>query len=225
MDLFIIGKAASLHDAFKYRCYTVSFYAMLAFLYSTFIMKLQPERQSLAWKLPWCFGIRFFRCFFSNAEMEQQSPTVQSKQSLRKLSEATLKDSGANKKFSKQIGWSWRIRQDCLVIGQDLFVAPAALFRVSTVEALERKTTGFLHRLLGFPHRLSSTAHYGSRDIVQLLFSCLIQEFKVAYTWEALQHRDVWEVAESRLRQKEPVGTLVKGRAGLVCFPPMQGSG
>lgn len=79
-------------------------------------------------------------------------------------------------------------------------------------------------------------------NTLQLPFSGLTEEFKVAHTREALQYRDCkvssddievrtgrkWrvdkavEVAESRLRQKALVVTLASGRAGVGDFPKTQ---
>lgn len=79
-------------------------------------------------------------------------------------------------------------------------------------------------------------------NTMQLLFSGFTEEFKVARTEEVLQYRDTgdqkasgavievrrgrkWrverevEVAESRHRQKQLVGMLATGRAGLGSFP------
>lgn len=116
---------------------------------------------------------------------------------------------------------------------------------MSTVESLGRKITSFLRKWLGFPHCLSSAALYGTSNTLQLPFSSLTEEFKVACTREVLQYRDSrdqklsaagievrterkWraerevEVAKSHLRQKELVGTLATGTAGLGLFPKTQ---
>ncbi|KAL4008901.1 hypothetical protein ACER0C_002753 [Sarotherodon galilaeus] len=113
---------------------------------------------------------------------------------------------------------------------------------ITTVESLERKISGFLRKWLGLPRSLTSAALYGASNSLQLPFSGLTEEFKVARTREALQYRDSkdckvastgievrtgrkWkaekavEVAESRLRQKTLVGVLATGGAGLGYFP------
>lgn len=89
--------------------------------------------------------------------------------------------------------------------------------------------------MVGLPCCFSSATLYGTSNTLQLPFSGLTEKFKVAHTREVLQYRDQkvsaagievrtgrkWraerevEVAESCLRQKELVGTLATGRAGL----------
>lgn len=116
---------------------------------------------------------------------------------------------------------------------------------ITTVESLERKISGFLRKWLGLPRSLTSAALYGASNSLQLPFSGLTEEFKVAHTREALQYRDSkdckvasagievrtgrkWkakkavEVAESHLRQKTLVGVLATGGAGLGYFPKAQ---
>lgn len=107
---------------------------------------------------------------------------------------------------------------------------------MTTVESLERKISGFLGKWLGLPCSLRTT------NTLQMPFSGLTEEFKVARTSEVLQYRDSrdckvstagievrtgrkWKaekavvVAESCLRQKTLVGTVATGRAGLGYFP------
>ncbi|KAK1789677.1 hypothetical protein P4O66_015578, partial [Electrophorus voltai] len=116
---------------------------------------------------------------------------------------------------------------------------------LTTVDSLERKISSFLQKWLGLPQSLTSAALYGTSNILQLPFSGLTEEFKVAHTREVLQHRDSrdckvssagtevrtgrkWqaekevEVVESRVRQKALVGSLVMGRVGLGYFPKPQ---
>lgn len=61
---------------------------------------------------------------------------------------------------------------------------------MSTVEAIERRISNYLHRWLGLLHRLSSVAFYGRSNILELLFSGLKEEFIVSHTREALLYRD-----------------------------------
>lgn len=88
-------------------------------------------------------------------------------------------------------------------------------------------------------------ALYGKSNILQLPFRGLKEEFMVSQTREVLQYRnsrdpkvsaagievrtgrkckagEALEVAESRLRQKELVGSVARGRAGLGYFPQHQ---
>lgn len=113
---------------------------------------------------------------------------------------------------------------------------------LSTVEALERKVSGYLRRWLGLPRSLCSAALYGNTTKLQLPFSSLDEEFRVSRTREAMMYRDSkdsrvaaagikvrtgrkWkaqeglEVAESRLRHRALVGTVAMGRAGLGAIP------
>ena len=116
---------------------------------------------------------------------------------------------------------------------------------MTAVESMERRISSHLRRWLGLPRSLSSAALYGSSNILQLPFSGLKEEFMVSRTREALLYRDSkdpkvsaagievrtgrkWkagealEVAESRLRQRELVGNVARGRAGLGYFPSIQ---
>ncbi|XP_029688563.1 uncharacterized protein [Takifugu rubripes] len=116
---------------------------------------------------------------------------------------------------------------------------------VTTVESFERKISSFLRRWLGLPRSLNSDALYGTSNTLQLPFSGLTEEFKVARTRETLQYRDSrdckvssagievktgrrWkaekpvDVAESRLKQKALVGAVATGRTGLGYFPKTQ---
>lgn len=61
---------------------------------------------------------------------------------------------------------------------------------VTTVESFQRKISGFLLKWLGLPRSLNSAALFGTSNILQLPFSGLTEEFKVARTREALQYRD-----------------------------------
>ena len=113
---------------------------------------------------------------------------------------------------------------------------------ITTVEAMERKISSYLRRWLGLPRSLSSSALYGTSNILQLPISGLAEEFMVSRTREALQYRESrdpkvaaagiqvrtgrkWradkalEVAESRLRQKALVGLIATGRAGIGYLP------
>ena len=115
-------------------------------------------------------------------------------------------------------------------------------FPMTTVEAMERKISGYLRRWLGVPGRLSSEALYGTSNALQLPFKGLSEEFMVSRTREKLQYRESkdpkvasaglevrtgrkWsastelQVAEERLRQKALIGTVAKGQAGLGFFP------
>lgn len=115
---------------------------------------------------------------------------------------------------------------------------------ITSVESLERKISGFLRKWLGLPRSLTSAALYGTSNTLQLPFSGLTEEFKVAHTREALQYRDSrdckvssagievrtgrkWKAekaveVESCLRQKTLVGILATGRADLGYFPKTQ---
>lgn len=116
---------------------------------------------------------------------------------------------------------------------------------MTTVKLMERRISSYLRRWLGLPRSLSSAALYGSSNILQLPFSSLQEEFMVSRTREALLYRDSrdpkvsaagikvrtgrkWkagealEVVESRLRQRELVGNVARGRAGLGYFPRAQ---
>lgn len=111
-----------------------------------------------------------------------------------------------------------------------------------TVEGMERKISSYLRRWLGLPRSLSSSALYGTSNILQLPISGLNEEFMVSRTREALQYRESrdpkvasagiqvrtgrkWSagkalvVAESWLRQKELVGPIATGCASIGYFP------
>ena len=113
---------------------------------------------------------------------------------------------------------------------------------MSTVETLERKVSSCLRRWLGLPRSLSSIALYGNSTKLRLPLKSLEEEFKVTRTREVLMYRDSrdpkvaqagvvvktgrkWSAkaavldAESRLRQKDLVGVVAHGRAGLGLFP------
>ena len=112
------------------------------------------------------------------------------------------------------------------------------------MEMLERTISSQLRRWLGVPKCLSSTALYGKNNILQLPFRSLIEEDKVLRIRKRLQYRESrdpkvaaagiqtrsgrkWsveeelQVAEERIRHKT-LGTIARGRAGLVYFPSPQ---
>ncbi|KAK1789934.1 hypothetical protein P4O66_002263 [Electrophorus voltai] len=123
--------------------------------------------------------------------------------SLGKLCDASLKDSAAIQKSNNDLG-AWLTKVDkCSLPGR--FKAwiyqhsilpraswPLLIYEVplTTVESLERKISSFLRKWLGLPWSLTSAALYGTSNILQLPFSGLTEEFKVACTREVLQHRD-----------------------------------
>lgn len=99
------------------------------------------------------------------------------------------------------------------------------------MESFKRKFSGFFQKWPGLPLSLTSGTLYRTINTMQLPFSGLTQEFKVAHTREALLYRDSrdltmysvvikgrtsrrWkaetavEVAEPRLRQKALAGLL-----------------
>ncbi|XP_063080140.1 uncharacterized protein LOC134470047 [Engraulis encrasicolus] len=113
---------------------------------------------------------------------------------------------------------------------------------VTTVESFERKISQHLRRWLGLPRSLSSIALFGHGTKLQLPFSSVTEEFKVARAREVLLYRDSsdgkvssagvevrtgrkWrahdavERAEARLRHSTLVGTVATGRAGLGSIP------
>ncbi|TWW53841.1 hypothetical protein D4764_0194930 [Takifugu flavidus] len=162
------------------------------------------------------------------------SITEQPVKSLGKLFDSSLKDTAAIQKSTEELGgWLTKVDKSGLPVP------------VTTVESLERKISSFLRRWLGLPRSLNSAALYGTSNTLQLPFSGLTEEFKVARTREALQYRDSrdckvssagievktgrkWkaekavDVAESRLRQKALVGPVAIGRTGLGYFPKTQ---
>ncbi|XP_062272394.1 LOW QUALITY PROTEIN: uncharacterized protein LOC133978067 [Scomber scombrus] len=186
------------------------------------------------------------------------SITEQPVKSLGKLFDSSLKDTVAIQKSSQQLGtWVTKVDKSGLpgrfkawiyqhsILPRVLWPLLIYAVPMTTAESLERKISGFLRKCLGLPRSLSSAAPYGTSNTLQLPFSGLTEEFKVARTREALQYRDSrdckvstagievrtgrkWradkavEVAESRLRQKALVGTLASGRAGLGYFPKTQ---
>ncbi|MCI4390737.1 hypothetical protein PGIGA_G00126150 [Pangasianodon gigas] len=186
------------------------------------------------------------------------SITEQPVKSLGKFFDSTLKDTTAIQKFSEELGaWLTKVDKSGLpgrfkawiyqhsILPRVLWPLLVYAVPLTTVESLERKISGFLRKWLGLPRSLTSAALYGTNNTLQLPFSGLTEEFKVARTREALQYRDSrdhkvssagievrtgrkWkaekavEVAESRLRQKALVGTLATGRAGLAYVPKIQ---
>ena len=113
---------------------------------------------------------------------------------------------------------------------------------ISTVEILERSVSGFLRRLLGLPRNLSSSALYGTTNVIQLPFRGLVEEFMVSKMRETYQYKNSrdpkvsgagievrtgrkWRaaeelsIAESNLRVKAIVGAVAQGRAGLGRIP------
>ncbi|XP_061101211.1 uncharacterized protein LOC133130563 [Conger conger] len=118
-------------------------------------------------------------------------------------------------------------------------------FPISAVETLERKVSKHLRRWLGLPKSLSSIALYGRNNKQQLPFRSLEEEFKVTRAREVVQYRDSsdpkvanagiqvrtgrkWRAedavqeAEARLRHRNLVGVVTRGRAGLGSFPTPQ---
>nr|XP_014269084.2 uncharacterized protein LOC106676625 [Maylandia zebra] len=186
------------------------------------------------------------------------SITEQPVKSLGKLFDSSLKDSTAIQKANEELG-AWLIKVDKSglpgrfkawiyqhsILPRILWPLLVYTVPITTVESLERKISGFLRKWLGLPRSLTSAALYGTSNSVQLPFSGLTEEFKVARTREALQYRDSkdckvasagievrtgrkWkaekavEVAESRLRQKTLMGVLATGGAGLGYIPKAQ---
>lgn len=115
-------------------------------------------------------------------------------------------------------------------------------FPMTSVESLEKLITRRLRRWLGVPKCLSTAALYGRINALQLPFNSLVEEFKVTRVREQLQYKESkdpkvvaaciqsrtgrkWraekelEIAEDRLRHREILGTIAKGRASLGYFP------
>ena len=109
---------------------------------------------------------------------------------------------------------------------------------ISTVEGLERRVSSHLRCWLGLPRSLSSIALYGNKNKLMLSINSLTEEFMVTRAREVLQYRESkdlkvsqvgievrtgrkWSAqkavdqAESWLHNKELVGSLATGRAGL----------
>ncbi|TWW77850.1 uncharacterized protein LOC130535078 [Takifugu flavidus] len=186
------------------------------------------------------------------------SITEQPVKSLGKLFDSSLKDTAAIQKSTEELGgWLTKVDKSGLpgrfkawiyqhsILPRVLWPLLVYAVPVTTVESLERKISSFLRRWLGLPRSLNSAALYGTSNTLQLPFSGLTEEFKVAHTREALQYRDSrdckvssagievktgrkWkaekavDVAESRLRQKALVGAVATGRTGLGYFPKTQ---
>ena len=110
------------------------------------------------------------------------------------------------------------------------------------MESLERAISNQLRRWQGLPRCLSGADLYGNRNALHLPCSSLVEEFKIMKTRELLQYTESedpkmvavgiqirsgrkWsakrelQVAEERLRHKDILGSLAKGRAGLGFFP------
>lgn len=51
---------------------------------------------------------------------------------------------------------------------------------IASVELMERKVSSYLHRWLGLPRSLSTTALYGTNNTLQLPFSSITEEFMVS---------------------------------------------
>lgn len=62
---------------------------------------------------------------------------------------------------------------------------------ITIVKSLERKISSFLQKWLSLPHSLTSAALYRTSNTLQLLFSGLTEEFKVARPRKALQYKVV----------------------------------
>ncbi|XP_057679566.1 uncharacterized protein LOC130908003 [Corythoichthys intestinalis] len=186
------------------------------------------------------------------------SITEQPVKSLGKLFDSSLKDSAAIRRSTEELGgWLGKVDKSGLpgrfkawiyqhsILPRILWPLLVYAVPVTTVESFERKISSFLRKWLGLPRSLNSAALYGTSNNLQLPFSGLTEEFKVARTREALQYRESrdgkvssagievrtgrkWkaekavEVAESRLRQKALVGTVATGRAGLGYIPKTQ---
>lgn len=112
---------------------------------------------------------------------------------------------------------------------------------LTTVEALERRTSTFLRRWLSVPKSFCSTGLYSSGSKLQLPITSVTAEFKVAKTWQVTMLRDSsdqlvrqagitirtgrkWSAsravadAEARLRYTDIVGTINQGRLGLAAM-------
>ncbi|KAK1785897.1 hypothetical protein P4O66_003130 [Electrophorus voltai] len=128
-----------------------------------------------------------------------QFANVQPVKSLGKLFDASLKDSAAIQKCNDELG-AWLTKVDKYDLPgrfkawiYQLSILPslvASAGLLTTVESLERKISSFLRKWLGLPWSLTSAALYGTSNILQLSFSGLTEEFKVACTREVQQHRD-----------------------------------
>ncbi|TWW57386.1 hypothetical protein D4764_07G0001050 [Takifugu flavidus] len=172
-----------------------------------------------------------------------------------KLFDSSLKDTAAIQKSMEELGgWVTKVDKSGLlgrfkawiyqysILPRVLWPLLVYAVPVTTVESFERKISSFLRRWLGLPCSLNSAVLYRTSNTLQLPFSGLTEEFKVARTREALQYRDSrdckvssagievktgrkWkaekavEVAESRLRQKALCGAVATGRTGLGYFP------
>lgn len=192
---------------------------------------------------------------FSLAGATIPSITEKPVKSLGKFFDCSLKDSASIQRTSKELE-DWLSRTDKTglpgrfkawiyqhsILPRILWPLLVYSVPITTVEGMERKISSYLRRWLGLPRSLSSSALYGTSNILQLPFSGLTEEFMVSRTREALQYRESrdpkvasagiqvqtgrkWnagmalDVAESRLRQKALVGSVASGRAGIGFFP------
>ncbi|TWW80087.1 hypothetical protein D4764_10G0011170 [Takifugu flavidus] len=132
-----------------------------------------------------------------------QSITVQPVKSLGKLFDSSLKDTATIQKSTEELGgWLTKVDNSALpgrfkawiyqysILPRVLWPLLVYAVPVTTVESFERKISSFLRRWLGLPRSLNSAALYGTSNSLQLPFSGLTEEFKVARTREALQYRD-----------------------------------
>ena len=109
-------------------------------------------------------------------------------------------------------------------------------FPLITGETLERTISSQLRRWLGVLKCLSSAAYYGKNNTLKLPFRSLIEEYKVLRIRERLQFREGIQtrsgrkrrveyelrVVEERIRHKNVLGSISRGRAELVYFPSPQ---
>lgn len=114
---------------------------------------------------------------------------------LGEIFDASLKDSASIQKTIKDLEeWFTKVDKSGLpgifkawiyqhaILPRILW--PLLVYEVpmSTVESMERRTSSFLRRWLGLPCGFSSAALYGIRNILQLPFSGLKEEFMVSLT-------------------------------------------
>ena len=171
--------------------------------------------------------------------------------SLGKIFNCTLKDTSAIKEATEELNaWLGKIDKTALpgrfkawiyqhaVLPRILWPLLIYDVAISSVDAMERKISGFLRRWLGLPKSLSSAALYGKSNAIRLPFSGLVEEFKVTKTRETLMFRESkdpkvaaagievrtgrrWDAekelrsAEERLRHKQILGTVAIGHTGL----------
>ncbi|XP_023810165.1 uncharacterized protein LOC105353972 [Oryzias latipes] len=176
--------------------------------------------------------------------------TEQPVKSLGKFFDSSLKDAAAIQKSNKELGvWLTKVDKSGLpgrfkawiyqhsILPRVLWPLLVYAVPMTTVESLEKKISGFLRRWLGLPWCLTSSALYGTSNVLQLPFIGLTEEFMVVLHYRDSRDGKVsaagievrtgrkWkagkavEEAESRLRQKALVGTVAIGRAGLGYLP------